>query len=97
MLEIVTFSANSLLSMKRGYNITTKKASNSEVCRDSPPPKKAKVTKSMGKHIFIVFIDRQDVLLTHAVPQDQTMNSTYYTRVKKYFLAALLASSQYCV
>ncbi|XP_060576133.1 histone-lysine N-methyltransferase SETMAR-like [Ruditapes philippinarum] len=47
----------------------------------SPPPKKAKVTKSMGKHMFIVFIDRKGVLLCHAVPLGQTVNSAYYSKV----------------
>ena len=44
---------------------------------------KVKVTKSMGKHMFIVFIDRQGVVLTHAVLPGQMVNSTYYTKVKK--------------
>ena len=34
----------------------------------SPPFKKAKVTKSMGKNMFIVFLDRKGVILCHSVP-----------------------------
>lgn len=34
----------------------------------TPPPKKAKVSKSAGKHMFIMFMDRQGMILTHAVP-----------------------------
>jgi len=47
----------------------------------SPPPKKAKITKSLGKNMFILFMDRKGMLLTHAVPRGQTVNSEYYSKV----------------
>ena len=48
----------------------------------SPPPKKAKVTKSMGKNMFIVFLDRKGVILCHSVPHGETVNSAYYSKVR---------------
>ena len=33
----------------------------------TPPPKKAKVTKSMGKIMYMMFMDRHRMLLTHVV------------------------------
>ena len=44
------------------------------------PPKKAKVSKSAGKHMFIMFMDRNDMLLRHAVPAGQTVNAAYYSK-----------------
>ena len=35
--------------------------------RDSPPPKKAKVVKSMGKVMCVVFMDSSGVILVHMV------------------------------
>ena len=48
---------------------------------DSPPPKKAKRTRSIGKEMYIMFMDRQGMLLTHAVPWGETVNSEYYSKV----------------
>ena len=48
----------------------------------SPPPKKAKVTKSMGKNMFIVFLDRKGLILCHSVPHGETVNSAYYSKVR---------------
>ena len=47
----------------------------------SPPPKKAKVTKSMGKNMFIVFLDRKGVILCHSLPHGETVNSAYHSKV----------------
>ena len=41
----------------------------------SLPPKKAKVTKSMGKNMFIVSLDRKGVILCHSVAHGETVNS----------------------
>jgi hypothetical protein len=49
---------------------------------NSPPPKKAKI---MGKNMFILFMDRKGMLLTHAVPRGQTVNSEYYSKEKTIF------------
>lgn len=54
--------------------------------KDSPPPKKAKVTKSMGKHMFILFMDRHGMILTHAVPHGTTVNADYYSKVIVVFI-----------
>ena len=86
MLEIVTFSAKSLQSMKRGYTTTTWKERNTQVSGKnvaSSLPKNAKVVKSLGKDKLTAFIDRQGVLLARAVPQGQIVNSTYYTKIRK--------------
>ena len=48
----------------------------------SPPPKKAKVTKSMGKNMFIMFLDRKGVILCHSVPYGETVNSAYFSKVR---------------
>ena len=50
---------------------------------DSPRPKKTKVTKSLEKNIFILFMDRKGMILTHAVPRGQTVNADYYCKVCK--------------
>ena len=48
---------------------------------NSPPPKKPKITKSLGRNMLILFMDRKGMLLTHAVPRGQTVNSEYYSKV----------------
>ena len=48
----------------------------------SPPPEKARVTKSGGKHMFIMFCDRRGMILRHAVPKDTTVNAGYYSNLK---------------
>ena len=47
----------------------------------SPPPEKARVSKSGGKFMFIMFCDRKGMLLPHAVPRDTTVNASYYSKV----------------
>ena len=51
---------------------------------DSPPPKKAKTVKSMGKVMCIMFIDRHGILLVHMVPEGKTVNANYYSKVIKF-------------
>jgi hypothetical protein len=51
---------------------------------NSPPPKKAKITKSLGKNMFILFMDRKGMLLTHAVPRGQTVNSAVFPYIKSF-------------
>jgi len=48
---------------------------------DSPPPKKARTTRSTKKIMFIFFMDSRGMLLQHAVPQGQTVNKEYYQKV----------------
>lgn len=47
----------------------------------SPPPLKARVSKSAGRVMFIFFMDRKGMLLVHAVPEGQTVNASYYSKV----------------
>ena len=63
------------------YDPETKQQSSQWKHCNSPPPKKAKITKSLGKNMFILFMDRKGMLLTHAVPRGQTVNSEYYSKV----------------
>ena len=47
----------------------------------TPPPKKARVQKSGGKHMFMFFIDRKGMILQHQVPDGQTVTASYYSKV----------------
>lgn len=49
--------------------------------RGSPAPKKAKVAKSVGKQMHILFADRHGMILVHAVPSGQTVNAAYCSQV----------------
>ena len=44
----------------------------------TPPPKKAKAVKSMDKVMYMVFMDRQGILLSHAVKHGHSVNAAYY-------------------
>lgn len=48
---------------------------------DTPPALKAKSVKSMGKIMFMVFMDNKGIILTHVVPPGQTVNADYYSKV----------------
>lgn len=48
---------------------------------NSPPPKKAKAIKSMGKVMCIVFLDIRGVVLVHMVKSGRTVNADYYSKV----------------
>ena len=65
------------------YDPETKQQSSQWKNCNSPPPKKAKITKSLRKNMLILFMDRKGMLLTHAVPRGQTVNSEYmyYSKV----------------
>jgi len=45
---------------------------------------KARVTKSGGKTMFIMFADIQGMNLMHAVPKGATVNAGYYSKVLKF-------------
>ena len=47
----------------------------------SPPSKKAKVVMSAQKVMFLVFADNRGIILSHAVPTDQTINATFCQKV----------------
>ena len=53
---------------------------------NTPPPKKARVQKSAGKHMFIFFMDRHGMILQHRVPDGQTVTAAYYSKVSLTFL-----------
>lgn len=48
---------------------------------DEPPPKKAKVVKSMDKVMCIVFMDNSGIILVHMVKAGATVNAAYYSKV----------------
>ena len=47
-----------------------------------PFPKKFKMSQSTKKQMFVVFFDARGVILAHAVPQGQTVDAAYYTKVR---------------
>ena len=47
----------------------------------SPSPKEFKMSQSTKKQMFVVFFDARGVILAHAVPQGQTVDAAYYTKV----------------
>lgn len=56
----------------------------------TPPPKKARVTRSSGKHMFVFFMDRRGMILIHQVPDGQTINAAYYCKVLSQHLVRAL-------
>ena len=48
---------------------------------ESPPPKKARAVKSMGKVMCIVFMDCDGIVLVHMVKSGSTVNAAYYSKV----------------
>ena len=62
------------------FDPETKQQSDMWKRRGSPPPKKARVTKWAGKHMFIMFMDMRGMILTHAVPSGQTVNANNYSK-----------------
>ena len=58
------------------YDPETKQQSSVWKRNSSPPPQKARVSRSGGKYMFIMFMDRWGMLLCHSVPKDQTVNTT---------------------
>lgn len=63
------------------YDPETKQQSSQWKNSDSPPPKKARASRLMGKHMFIEFFDRRGRLLCNAVPLGVTVNAEYYSKV----------------
>ena len=47
----------------------------------SPPPKKARTSRSAKKFMFIFWMDHEGILLSHVVPAAQTVNADYYQKV----------------
>lgn len=63
------------------FDPETKEQSRQWKTPGSPSPKKAKVTRTSGKQMYIFFADRQGMILQHAVPIGQTVNAAYYGKV----------------
>lgn len=63
------------------YEPESKRQSSVWKTHGTPPPKKAKTVKSVGKVMYMVFMDRQGIILSHAVPRGSTINSEYYLKV----------------
>jgi hypothetical protein len=63
------------------YDPETKSQSAVWKSSTSPPPKKARVSKSGGKYMFIMFADMHGMILQHAVPKNTTVNAEYFCKV----------------
>ena len=63
------------------YDPETKQESMIWKTPGTPPPKKARTSKSAQKTMFIFFMDRRGMLLSHAVPQGETVNARYYQKL----------------
>lgn len=72
------------------YDPESKQQSSQWKTNASPPPKKARISKSVGKHMFIVFFDIEGVILCHAVPKGQSVNANYYSKVLRRDLATAI-------
>lgn len=72
------------------FDPETKQQSSQWTDISAPSPAKARVTKCGGKYMFIMFADRQGMLLCHAVPQKSTVNSDYYSKVRLYSVYILI-------
>lgn len=68
------------------YDPETKQQSSMWKRASSPPPKKARVNKSGGKFMFIMFADRRGMILNHVVPEHGSINSEYYSKVNDFVI-----------
>lgn len=66
------------------YDPETKRESSVWKTPRTPPPKKARVQKSVGKEMFILFMDRKGMLLQHRVREGCTVNAAYYSQVSSH-------------
>ena len=65
------------------YDPETKRESAVWKHKSSPRPQKAKVVKSAGKVMHLVFFDFKGVIYDHHVPKGQTVTGNYYSSVLK--------------
>lgn len=63
------------------YDPELKQQSSQWKTAHSPPPKKAKMSRSAGKVMMIIFFDSEGFLYQHAVPQGRTVTADYYKSV----------------
>ena len=68
------------------YDPETKVQSSVWKTPSSPSPKKARVSKSAGKVMFVVFFDIKGLILIHAVPPGTSVTGEYNAKVNKYQL-----------
>ena len=66
------------------YDPESKQQSSQWKRSSSPPPLKAKVVKSAKKNMFIFFMDSEGMILSHAVPEGQTVTAAYYSKVTEF-------------
>ena len=71
--------------MKHGFTTMTRKQSNNQVNGKISTllGQKMQVTKSLGKNMFILFMDRKGMILTHAVPRGQQLMQITIVRYVK--------------
>ncbi len=85
--KATTCSIGSLRRTRRGcFSLIQRRKNNQNIGKHwktqaSPPPKKARVCKSVGKQMYIFFMDRHGMILQHAVPLHTTVNTQYYSKV----------------
>jgi len=65
------------------YDPETKQESAIWKHRNSPRVEKAKVSRSAGKVMHLIFFDHQGVIYDHRVPKGQTITGEYYSSVLK--------------
>lgn len=73
------------------YDPETKQQSSMWTLKGNPPPKKAKVCKSSGKNMCIMFMDRKGILLSHFVP-DKLYYMIYKNHNHKTLISTFLSS-----
>jgi [histone H3]-lysine36 N-dimethyltransferase SETMAR len=68
------------------YDPETKQESSIWKHKSSPRPEKAKVVRSAGKVMHLVFFDHQGIIYDNRVPKGQTVTGNYYSSVLKHEL-----------
>ena len=63
------------------YTLETKAQSTMWKSPGLRSPKKFKMSRFTKKQMFVVFFDVRGVILAHAVPQGQTVDAAFYTKV----------------
>ena len=63
------------------YDPETKRQSSVWKTPGMKTPVKAKSCKTIGKRMCVVFLDIRGIILVHMVPQGQTINGSYYSKV----------------
>ena len=72
------------------FDPETKRESSVWKRTSSTSPLKARVSKSVECVMFIFFMDGRGMLLVHAVPEGQTVNASFYHKVRFRFSTCLI-------